>query len=316
MAAITAWIFCSIGMMVFNDYAVEAMPLPCTLVSIQMAVTVILMVTCCWSTLHVGSFRDFARWCRVPPFFAGVLLTSILALKDAPMSVTVVFRSLAPMFSMVIEAFYPSPLRISKPMVLSMTGMVGGAFLYCWDLERSSIKGIGWVMLNNMFVICDKLLMRMMLSKDQAPVDISKTSITLINNLLGMVPLLFVAVPTGEIDQLPSVLTSMNAEGLLYIMLSCFVGVGISYCGIWAQSLVSATTFLVVATGSKFFIVLIEKFIMKSKTLTPVQCIAAVITVGSSVLYGKAREAMHSEMAPKTDAEEAAETAPLINKTI
>ena len=60
------------------------------------------------------------------PFFTGMLLTSIVALEHAPMSM-VVFRVLSPFFSLLIERFLPNPHRTSGLVVVSMGIMVAGA---------------------------------------------------------------------------------------------------------------------------------------------------------------------------------------------
>merc|ERR1719469_1754518 len=64
---------CSVGMMVFNKLAVTAFPLECTLVAAQMAFTALSMVTVCWGSIHIGSFKDMMRWCMVVPFFTGIV---------------------------------------------------------------------------------------------------------------------------------------------------------------------------------------------------------------------------------------------------
>merc|ERR1719189_332355 len=61
------------------------------------------MIIFCRQSLHVGSMRDLLRWCLVVPAYSGMLLTSILALKHAPMTLVVTFRALSPLLSLGIE---------------------------------------------------------------------------------------------------------------------------------------------------------------------------------------------------------------------
>merc|ERR1719387_3432608 len=75
---------CSVGMLVFNKEAIRRFPLECLLVALQMLVTSLWMVGPCRRSLHFGSTRDVLRWCMVVPFFCGMLLSSILALKNVP----------------------------------------------------------------------------------------------------------------------------------------------------------------------------------------------------------------------------------------
>ncbi|CAK0826099.1 unnamed protein product, partial [Prorocentrum cordatum] len=145
----------------------------------------------------------------------------------------------------------------------------------------------------------DRLLQRLMLSKDQNPVDISKTGITLLNNLEGMLPLLVVMGIKNEFTEIPAAVAALTTSGIVWVVLSCMVGVAISYTGIWAQSLISATSFLVLVNANKFVIIFIEAFCLKTKSLAPIQVVGAIVTILGGVLYGKAREALEAESREK-----------------
>ena len=129
-----------------------------------------------------------------------------------------------------------------------------------------------------------------MLAKDQKPVDILKTSVSLLNNLEGMIPILILAVLINEFEKLPAAVAALDWIGWAEISASSVVGLGISYTGIWAQSMISATSFLVLVNANKFGIIFIEAFIMQSKHVNVVQIAGATITIAGAVLYGKARE--------------------------
>merc|ERR1719262_621316 len=99
-----------------------------------MAVAVIFLTVFCWSSIHIGSIRDVLRWSLIAPFFTGMLLTSILALKHAPMSLVVTFRAISPLVSLLIERFYPEPIRVSPGMVVSIAAMLLGTALYVSEM--------------------------------------------------------------------------------------------------------------------------------------------------------------------------------------
>lgn len=304
VTGISGWMCCSLGMLIFNKLAITAFPVECFLVALQMAVSAIAML-CCWSSLHIGSFKDVLRWSMVAPFFTGMLLTSILALKHAPMSLVICFRAVSPLVALTIERFYPNPLRVSPKMVACLMVTMMGMVMYASCMDHDDARGVGWVMLNAFFAIGDRLLQRMMLAKDQNPVDISKTGVNLLNNLLGMFPLLIVGLLKSEQHEVPAALASLTTTGAVWVGMSCAVGVGISYMGIWVQSLISATSFLVLVNANKFVIIFVEVFAMKTKTLLPMQVAGAMITILASVTYGKAREEVESESKEKL---------PLVNK--
>merc|ERR550514_1330843 len=172
---------------------------------------------CTWNTLHFGSCKDVLRWCRVVPLFTGMLLTSILALKHAPMSLVITFRVLSPLVSLTIEQFYPNPLRVSGHMLASIAVMLIGVFLYTVDMPRQDYTGVFWVFLNSFFAVGDRLLQRLMLAQDQSPVDISKTGVTLLNNVLGLLPIIPVIFLTGEVHEVQRAIADLTSEGALWV---------------------------------------------------------------------------------------------------
>ena len=77
-------------------------------------------------------------------------------------------------------------------------------FLVVSDMCVASVVGICddgsaifWLASNDFFTIGDRLLQRLMLSKDQDPVDMLKTAIALINNLGGACVLVVVMAIHG-----------------------------------------------------------------------------------------------------------------------
>merc|ERR1712203_897717 len=113
------------------------------------------------------------------------MLTSMLCLQAAPMTLLTSFRALSPLFCLVVEQFYPNPLRVSVTMVASIVVMVASMLLYTSHLNFAQLAGVGWALLNNLFAVGDKLLRRYFLGADQNPVDISVTAATLLSNVVA-----------------------------------------------------------------------------------------------------------------------------------
>ena len=70
---------------------------------------------------------------KIHHFFQGMLLTSILALKSAPMSLVIVLRNTSPFGTLVFERFYPEPLRISSQM---LAAIVTWSYLIWFEQKR------------------------------------------------------------------------------------------------------------------------------------------------------------------------------------
>jgi hypothetical protein len=286
-------------MLVFNKLAANVLPV-CSLIALQFAFTVVALLVFGWQSIHIGSLHDVLRWCRVVPFFTGMLLSSILALKYAPMTLVITFRALSPIVAMFIEQFYPTPVKTSTLTFAAIGVMFTGMMIYMIGMDTKHLAGVGWAVLNNFLAVTDRLLQRLMLAKDQNPVDISKSGVTLLNNLIGFIPLAVTALLLEEWRDVPAAIDNMTPLATVWLLASCVVGAGISYTGIWAQSLISATSFLVLVNGNKFFIIFLEcwlswQFHFGNEALTWTQIIGATISIVGGVFYGKAREWVENE---------------------
>merc|ERR1719284_1171349 len=80
----------------------------------------------------------------------------------------------------------------------------------------------------------------MMLAKEQRPVDISLSGVSMISNAWGFVILLFVAWLKNEFEEVPPALSALSGLQVFWIVGSCVVGTGISFAGVWVQRLISA----------------------------------------------------------------------------
>jgi len=291
VAAVLSWTTSSVGMMVFNKLAISAFPAECTLTAIQMVATVVLLLLFARKSVRIGSSEDVLRWCLVVPFFVGMLLTSLLALKEAPMSLVIAFRGTSPILALSIERLYPNPLKISVPMLVSMFAMCFGVALYCHDLHLAeSWTGIAWVFLNSILAVGDRLVQRYLLAKEHRPVDISTAGVAVLNNGLSLVPIAAAVLATGEYSKVGALVARLDGAGVAWVLASCVAGCGISFTGIWVTSLISATSFLVLINTSKFAVLLLEVFFMKTKhPLTQVQIAGVIVIILAGAIYGKAR---------------------------
>mmetsp|Transcript_3014 Transcript_3014/g.8712 ORF Transcript_3014/g.8712 Transcript_3014/m.8712 type:complete len:316 (-) Transcript_3014:130-1077(-) len=283
---------CAIGSLVFNKLAVYAFPAECTLLSIQMMFSVVCMLAC-FHSLHFGSFRDVVRWSLVAPFFTGTLLTSILALKHAPVSMLVVFRVLSALLALGVERFYPNPLTVNFCTVFSIIAMVVGSALYAGG-SLHTWAGLPWVLANMVFAVADRLLQRIMLSSEQRPVDISLTGVTLISNAWGFLILLAVAWFSNEFAEIPPAVAALQGPQMWWILCSCVVGTSLSFTAVNVQAHISATSFLVLVNVNKFGIIFCEGFI-GARRLTFIQMLGAVIALSAGMVYGQARNALYDQ---------------------
>ena len=216
VAANSCHCFVSVSMLLSAKFAVQDLPHECVLVWLQLRFAATCLTVFAFLYIHVGSMRDLMKWSMVVPFCCGMLLTSILALKTAQMSLVIVLRNTSPLITLVIESFYPEQLRSNTDVLASIFVMIMGGLMYVSQSSHENWQGIGWIFLSNGIAVVDRLLRRLLLSKDQHPVDISKTGTTLINNYVGMLPVGLADYMRGEVEQFPAVYAKLSTLDKFY----------------------------------------------------------------------------------------------------
>ena len=295
LLAISIYCVSSSSLMLSNKLAIHDFPLECSLVWLQLAFSALVLATVGYPYLRVGSRKDLLRWSMVAPMYCAMLLTSMLALKNAPMSLVIVIRNASPLGTLALERFYPEPLQVSGKMLMALIVMFVGAMMYMVDhRDNMNWAAIGWVVLNSIIAVVDRLLQRLLLAKDQCPVDISKTGITLINNLWGVVVIGIAILMKGELAAVPDAAKHLTWAGQANLVLSLVLGLTISYTSIWAQSLITATSFLVMTNANKFVILAIEACGFNAG-MTSIQIAGASLSIVGGLLYGQARQEMEQK---------------------
>lgn len=295
--SIGIFVFCSISMMVTNKLAITAFPYESTLTALQMAFAVLLLLCFAFRSIHIGSLKDVLRWSMVAPFFAGMLLTNMLALKHCTLTLVIVCKTMSPIFTLMAESFYAN-VQVNLQMVASLLIMLLGAVLYTRELKVEHLVGVRWLTVNVSFSVLTRLLQRRLLADNR--IDISKSGCSLISNALGILPLTLTAYLTGELeaDAAPQKLTSLSNLEMCFIIVSCVVGLGINYTTIWCQSLISATSMLVLINANRFVVILIEAFFLHRQTSdhrpSATQLAGAMVTVlGGIALAAPQRDVKH-----------------------
>lgn len=295
--SIGIFVFCSISMMVTNKLAITAFPYESTLTALQMAFAVLLLLCFAFRSIHIGSLKDVLRWSMVAPFFAGMLLTNMLALKHCTLTLVIVCKTMSPIFTLMAESFYAN-VQVNLQMVASLLIMLLGAVLYTRELKVEHLVGVRWLTVNVSFSVLTRLLQRRLLADNR--IDISKSGCSLISNALGILPLTLTAYLTGELeaDAAPQKLTSLSNLEMCFIIVSCVVGLGINYTTIWCQSLISATSMLVLINANRFVVILIEAFFLYRQTSdhrpSATQLAGAMVTVlGGIALAAPQRDVKH-----------------------
>ena len=227
VAASIFYMACSAGMSVFNKLAVRAFPLPITLVVIQMTFTLFAVIAQRQS-IHIGSMRDALRWgMTVPMLFAAMLVSSMIAMEVNTLGTIVVFRNVAPIITLAIERLFRIPMQVSTETVAALLSIIVGVSLYHFHAISITTYGLLAITVNMAFAVFERLMQRHLMA--QAPVDISKPGMMLLNNACGLLPCGLLVLAYGEPARWGDVWSTLTPGAVLLILISCVNGLAISY---------------------------------------------------------------------------------------
>lgn len=283
------YMVCSAGMSVFNKLAVRVLPLPITLVCVQMVFTIV-SVGCRPKSVHIGSLRDALRWgLTVPLLFAAMLVSSMIAMEHNTLGTIVVFRNIAPLFTLFIERLFRIPMRNSPETVASLLSIVFGVVLYHFHAVSFTGIGLAAICLNMAFAVLERLMQRHLMA--QSPVDISKPGMMLLNNACGLLPCGVLLMTYREHERWRAVFGDLTTGGVALVLISCVNGLAISYAGLRVQQLVTATSFMVLTNVNKFAVVLFGVLVLHD-ALSLLSALGVLMAMGGGFWYANARARM------------------------
>lgn len=244
------WTLASVGMSFSNKEAASTFSATCLLVIMQMLIADVVIVATRYGDIRCTRWSDLMKWLAVPFLFAGMLCTSLWALKETTLSTVLILRNVLPLVAFAAEKLlFGTPQRVTAPVVTSMLLALVGTLLYgCCNIavtHRSAVLvGVSCVL-----TVLDKLLQRHLLSKPDFGVSLPACMV--VNNTVGILPILVMALVTGEVGTWPATVAGTSASTWLLVVTSGLSGYCLGYLGLRLQSLVAATTVLVLQNFSK-----------------------------------------------------------------
>jgi len=287
----TSYCATSISMNILNKACVTLTGAPSLLTAIQMAFAVVATLAPKWKEVLGADRKQMLYWCIVPIFYAGMLNSSLFAYKYVSLSLMIVFRNLAPLVTMLVESLVMDAQhapKVTLPAVLAIMMMVMGALLSTIGQSDASWIGLAVVLLNSLLAIADRLIQRRLLVSECT--DLPLSACMVLNNSLGMIPTLAVAVATNEVQTIPAHHAAWTDPlSLLLIGLSGLMGLSIGFYGLMCQKGMTATSFQVLQNLTKIVLVFVGVFVfgdnMSSHTLQG----GMVLSIVGSAAYGLAR---------------------------
>ena len=267
---------CSSTMLVINKLAVSANGLPTVVSGAQLAVSA--GVVAVMEAFGAGVLGPFERK-RIIPFvtytsmFAGGLFANMKALMLTNVGAVIAARCCLPLIVCVIEWAFMGRMFPNSRSIASLIGVVLSASFYISNDTGVSVDGgAGMFWLLTWWLL---LAAQMTYGKHLTDnIQMTQWERVFYTNALAIPPTIVLYFATGE-----NTMEMKNGNGaMFYLVLSCVVGVAISYSGWKCRSVITATTFTLVGVLNKmatitFTIILWPSDFSVLKTLSLLACV-------------------------------------------
>ncbi len=244
---------CSASLLLINKFIMHAAPMASTISTLQFAAST---VTAMFVMVQGWAAADAFEWRKVKPYlvyvcmFVTTIYCNFRALEVSNVETLIVARSCVPCAVAMLEVaclgrMLPSP-RSWGAMALMIIGAVG----YVASDKQFELNGFAaytWVGLYAVIVSFEMALGKYIVGPHLG--FASMWGPVMYTNTLSIPPMVTIGVVTGEPALFCEAAWDAGLVGL--VLLSCVVGVAISFLGFQARSLVSATCFTVLGVANK-----------------------------------------------------------------
>jgi len=285
------WCSTSVGMHVLNKSLATVLQAPALIAIVQMVIAVLVVAPLSIRNLLEADGRQMRFWLIIPLFFAGMLCSSFYTYSYISLSLLTVIRNLTPLIVLPLEQLVMPPEsrpHASLGIVMSILVMLSGALIYAGGLADISMMGVAFAIGNMVIAVMDRLTQRRLLTNECK--DLPSKVCTVLNNFLGIFPLLAVAGGTGQLEKLRKAGTAaswLEPRIVALLTLSGLVGIGICYAGLECQRAISATSFFVMQNVSKVAVVTCGVAFFGDEITSVPSMAGLALSLGGSAIYGK-----------------------------
>mmetsp|Transcript_31965 Transcript_31965/g.72943 ORF Transcript_31965/g.72943 Transcript_31965/m.72943 type:complete len:333 (+) Transcript_31965:63-1061(+) len=301
--AISAYMACSSGALVVNKVVMTYLQAPGLVFFIQLLAAVGFLAG--GSVLRLLEV-DGITWVNVKQFlpyiisFVACLYSNGKALAASNIETVIVFRACTPLFVSVLDYVFLGREFPSPQSLTALAGVVFGAVLYVQADGEFAISGIAaykWVIINLLTIVFDMIYGKALISgiSFKNPVWGS----VLYSNLLALVPMgLLGGTEISNFD-----VSTLTTSGIVWLVLSCVLGTGMSWASWNCRNKTSATVFTLLGVVCKFMSVLMNIMIW-DKHASNKGLLALALCLFASSMYRQAPKRSHSHEPPAADLEE------------
>lgn len=317
LEALGLFVIASVGMMLINKLAIIALPLPSTLMIIQLVATIGLLYAS--GKVRTGdnnkskakSIFDYIisfggvldpkiakRWTPISALFSAMIFTSATSFLHASVSSILVFRNVTALISTAVDYVFRGS-KVNTEVVLSEVVIVIGAALYGGSSATFTWAGLFWMLLNGAAQVGYGVILKREMDVNPDVKAMKKYTMSLYNNVMSLPLIIAIFLLQGEQAQVAAGLANVSGNGWIVIIVSCIFGFLISTSGFGLQQLVSATTFIVINNLAKFVNITLGMLFLNERISSPAEWCGCIVAFAGGLWYSVALQKFQDKQKKK-----------------
>jgi len=254
IAATVSYTLCSCSMLLVNKLVMHYLHYPSFVSAIQFCVVILLIFV----LKFFGWKIDNLELSKMKPYlvysmsFAGGCYTNMRVLASSNVETVIVFRASTPLAVAFCDYFFLQRDLPNIRSLLALLTILGGAIGYVATDSEFVLNGAGvysWALAYYVFLVFSMVYGKKLISNIKL-VDKVWGSVLYTQSLSIPILMAFAFLNNEQITFFDA-LFNLEGMGVLFLILSCVIGCGISYSGWWCRDVTSATTYTLLGVLNK-----------------------------------------------------------------
>eukprot|EP00928_Gymnodinium_smaydae_P038020 TRINITY_DN26315_c0_g1_i1.p1 TRINITY_DN26315_c0_g1~~TRINITY_DN26315_c0_g1_i1.p1 ORF type:complete len:329 (+),score=45.27 TRINITY_DN26315_c0_g1_i1:87-989(+) len=286
LRSIIYYAICSSVMLVINKVAISFVPLPGLVFCVQFSTTFLFILV----GKHLGWLRvdslTAAKALQFSPYVASFVLSIYFngkVLQYCNVETLITFRACSPLCVSLLDWMFLGRELPSTRSFFALLGVLSGAIGYVLSDSEFQLHGVsayGWVSVYLVVIIFEMTYAKHMISN--VKFESAVWGSVLYTNALAILPMLLLAVMSGELDRVRNV--SLNVRSFLTLATCCFLGIGMNWSGWNCREQISAASYTLLGVACKMISVLLNVLIW-DKHATPAGICWLIVCLIASTFY-------------------------------
>lgn len=270
-----AYMLISSMMLIVNKLAISFLQAPSFILLCQLFATAAVVQVC--AALGIIAV-DPITWRHIKPFsvvaaaFLATIFANIKTLQYANVETFIIFRVSTPLALCVLEYQFLGRQLPDKRSAACLVVLLLGAVGYVLSENEIQVTGYFWVCIWFVVFLFDMIYLKHAASTVEV---VSNWTRVFYSNFLPCFPLVMLSSASGETA------VEWSTAAIVFLSLSCVMGVAMSYVSWQARSMLSATQFSILGNICKFLTIIVNCLIWnKHATPTGLFCLTCSILAG------------------------------------